>query len=130
MRENPLILIADDDPGFQEIISAKLKSNGFLVAEAHDGKEAVDKAVNLHPEMIIMDINMPGSSGTEAVLDIVKNPETKDVKIIFFTSMEDPWPAFKKKSPNVAKELGAVDFFNKSDDLDGIVAKIKELLSK
>ena len=130
MRNAPLILIADDELGFLEILGAKLKRNGFLIAEAHDGKEAVEKALNLKPELIVMDINMPNENGTEAVLDIVRNPETKNAKIIFFTSMKDPWPAFKKDSPQVAKELGAAEFLNKSEDLDKIVEKVKNLLKK
>ncbi len=116
MRDAPLILIADDDAGFQEIVSTKLKRSGFLVAEAHDGKEAVEKTKNLKPDLILMDLNMPGESGTEAVLDIKKDPETKDVKIVFLTSQADPWPALKTDAPHVAHAIGAADFINKSED--------------
>ncbi len=128
MRTAPLILVVDDDPGFQEIIASKLKRSGFLIAEAHDGLEAIDKAVNLHPDLILMDINMPGENGTEAVLDLVKNPETKDVKIAFLTSQADPWPAAKGGAEGLAKELGARQFINKSEDLDEIASKVKEIL--
>jgi len=130
MRDSSLILIADDDQGFQEILGAKLKRNGFLVSEAHDGKQAVEKAANLHPDLIIMDINMPNESGTEAVLDVKNNPETKDIKIVFFTGAKDPWPAFKDKNPEGAKAVGADDFINKSEDLDKIMEKIKLFLKK
>jgi CheY-like chemotaxis protein len=51
MRNIPLILVADDDVGFQEILATKLKRNGFLVAEAHDGAETVEKAKNLLPDL-------------------------------------------------------------------------------
>ncbi|MEK7554977.1 MAG: response regulator [Patescibacteria group bacterium] len=129
MRSSPLILVVDDDPGFQEIISSKLKRSSFLVAEAHDGKEAVDKAVNLHPDLILMDINMPGENGTEAVLDLEANPETKDIKIVFLTSQENPWPAAKGGAEGLAKELGARKFINKSEDLDEIASKVKEILN-
>lgn len=131
MRSNPLILIADDDLGFLEIVCTALKRNGFLVAEAHDGTEAVQKAVNLHPDLILMDINMPGEGGTEAILDLKKNPESKDIKVIFLTSETEPWPAFKKgkdEASEVAKELGATEFLNKTKDLDKIIEKVKESL--
>lgn len=128
MHNPPLILIADDSPDFQEIVSAKLKASGFWVAIAKDGKEAVERATTLHPDLIIMDINMPNENGTEAVLDITRNPDTKDIKIVFFTSLIDPWPAIKGKNEKLAEELGAAQFLNKSEDLDAMVKKIKELL--
>ncbi len=132
MRTAPLILIADDDPGFQEIITSKLKRSGFLVAEAHDGAEAVEKAVNLHPDLILMDINMPGETGTEAVLDVLKREETKDIKIAFLTNQAEPWPGVKgkEKDEEVAKELGAAAFISKSEDLDLIAEKVREILKK
>jgi len=128
MRPSPLILVADDDAGFQEIIASKLKRSGYLIAEAHDGKEAVEKAANLHPELILMDINMPGENGTEAVLDLLKDPETKDIKIAFLTSQADPWPALKGETEKAARELGASAFINKGEDLDLIADKVKEIL--
>jgi two-component system sensor histidine kinase/response regulator len=128
MHNPPVILVADDDVGFQEIVGTKLKRNGFLVAEAHDGAEAVEKAELLHPDLILMDINMPGESGTEAVLDLVQNTETKNVKVVFLTNQADPWPAVKGEVAKIAKELGATDFINKSDDLDEIAEKVKGFL--
>ncbi len=135
MRNSPLILIVDDDPGFLEIVSTKMKRNGFLVAEAHDGKEAIEKAVNLKPDLILMDVNMPNENGTEAVIDILENPETKNIKVAFLTNQSEPWPAFKGKeikgeAAEVAKELGAVDFFNKTDDIDKTTERVKEILKK
>ncbi len=130
MRNQPLVLITDDDVGFQEIVGTKLKRSGFLVAEAHDGREAVEKATNLHPDLVLMDVNMPGENGTEATLDLIGNPETKDIKIVFLTSQADPWPAFKTAAPKVAAELGAADFINKSEDLDRIVEKVRGFLEK
>ena len=129
MHNPPVILVADDDAGFQEIVGTKLKRNGFLIAEAHDGAETVEKATNLHPDLILMDINMPGESGTEAVLDLMQNPETKNLKVVFLTSQADPWPAVKAETKKVAHELGATDFINKTEDLDVIVEKVKEYLA-
>ncbi len=131
MRSQPLILIADDDPGFQEIIGAKLKRNGYLIAEALDGREAVEKAGNLHPDLILMDIDMPGETGTEAVLDLKKNPETKDIQVVFLTGLNEPWPAVNpEQNEKLAKELGALQFLSKTEDLDIITEKIKTLLKQ
>lgn len=128
MHTPPLILIADDSPDFQEIISEKLKASGFSVSIARDGKEAVERAATLHPDLVIMDINMPNENGTEAVLDIKRNPDAGDTKIVFFTSLDDPWPAIKGSNEALAKELGAAEFIKKSEDLNEIVGEIKRIL--
>ena len=126
-RETPLILLADDDKDFKEIISAKLLAEGFEIAEAANGAEAITKAKSLIPDLVVMDIQMPDVNGTEAVVDIKKDPATKDVKIVFFSSMNHPWPGVKNSNPEFAKALGAVTFLQKGQDLDSIVKKLKEL---
>jgi CheY-like chemotaxis protein len=129
MREHPLILIADDDPDFKEILSAKLLASQFEIAEASDGAEAIVKAKSLVPDLIIMDIQMPNVNGTEAVLELKHSPETKNIKIVFFSSLIYPWPGVKSENPTFAQELGAVTFLKKSDDLDLIVSTVKGLLT-
>jgi len=129
MRSTPLILIADDEPGFQEIIASKLKRNGFLIAEAHSGSEAVEKAANLRPDLILMDVNMPGENGTEAVLDLLKNPDTKDIKIVFLTTMNEPWPGVKSDVQKFAHEIGAAGYINKTEDLEIIAEKVRAALN-
>ncbi len=128
MRNPPLILIADDDPSFREIIATKLKTSGFWVAEAVDGKEAFEKVGSLLPDLLIIDIQMPNENGTEAVLDIKRNQETAATKIIFLTSMENPWPGIKADADSFAKELGAARYINKTEDLDKALVTIKEVL--
>lgn len=129
MREHPLILIADDDPDFKEILSAKLLASQFEIAEANDGAEAITKAKSLVPDLIIMDIQMPNVNGTEAVLEIRQTPELKNTKIVFFSSLIYPWPGIKSENPQFAQELGAVTFLKKSDDLDLIISTVKGLLA-
>src|SRR5574338_692235 len=120
MKNPPLILIADDDADFKEILSAKLLASGFQIAEAKDGQEAIQKAKSLIPDLVIMDIQMPNVNGTEAVLEIKSTPETKDIKIVFFSNLLYPWPGVKKENDKFASELGAGTFLKKSDELDAI----------
>lgn len=128
MDHPPLILIADDEAEFREIISAKLTDKGYWVAEAKDGKEAVAKARALHPACILMDINMPNENGTEAVLDITQDPDLKNIPIAFFTSSKDPWPGLKRDHPEAAHILGASEFIEKSRDIDDVYAVIERLI--
>jgi len=126
----PLILIADDDKDFLEILSAKLLAAGYEIAEAHNGQEAIDKAKSLTPTLIIMDIKMPGVNGTEAVLELKNGEATKNIKIVFFSNLVYPWPGAKQGNEGFASELGAVTFLKKSDDLDQVISKIQELAPK
>lgn len=127
MKQQPLILIADDDIDFREIVLTKLEENGFAVDTATNGKEAVEKAKTLSPDLVLMDIKMPGENGTEAVIDLKNNQLFKNLKIIFFSSLDIPWPGVKDEE-KLAKELGAITFFKKATDLDELVKKIKEVL--
>ena len=103
MKKPPLVLIADDDRDFMEILSAKLLAEKYEIAEARNGQEAIDKAKSLIPDLVIMDIKMPDVNGTEAVLEIKSTPETKDIKIIFFSNLVYPWPGVKTENEKFTK---------------------------
>lgn len=128
MREKPLILLVDDENNFLEIIGTKLKTSGFDVETAHSGDEAIRKSTEIMPDLILMDIHMPGMTGTDAALTIKQNDKTKDIKIAFLTSLNDPWPGLAGDRAEASKEMGMADFLKKDDDLDKIVAKVRMLL--
>ena len=129
MRTKPLILVADDDKDLREVVRTKLEMSGFEIEEAEDGNEALEKAKKLLPDLALLDIKMPGGpSGAEVALRFKEMPETKDIKILFLSGMEDPWPAFAGTKEEVSKELGAIDFFVKSKDFSELVKKIEGIL--
>jgi CheY-like chemotaxis protein len=130
MTEKPLILIVDDEPDLLEIMHLKLESVGYHPIVAHNAAEAVDAAKKLHPDLILMDIHMPGESGTDAALEIKQNPETKDIRIAFLSSLQHPWPTTASRRNALAKELGMDDYIDKTLDLDGIVKKMEEILAR
>lgn len=130
MREKPLILLVDDEENFLEIMSAKLDASGFETARAHNETEALEQAERLLPDMILMDIHMPGATGTDAALAIKQNPKLQGMKIAFLTSLKDPWPAIKGERDKVSQELGMEDFFEKTEDLDTLVDKVRAVLMR
>ncbi len=127
-RQKPLILIVDDEEGFLEVFSIKLNASGFEVVAARNGKEGIGQAEKLLPDLILMDIHMPGGTGTDAALFLKQNPKTKDLKIAFLTNMKDPWPAVNGDKKKLTQALGMEDFLEKTDDLETLVMKIKEIL--
>jgi two-component system alkaline phosphatase synthesis response regulator PhoP len=130
MHNPALILLVDDEKDLLEIASIKLQASGYAVATAYNAREAIDAATKLHPDLILMDIRMPGESGTDAALEIKQTPELKDTKIVFLSSLKDPWPAVGGERDNLAKELGMDDFIDKTGDLNVMVAKVKEVLAR
>lgn len=129
MREKPLVLVVDDDENFLEIITAKLKGE-MDVAVAKNGAEGIKQAEKLLPDLILMDIRMPGATGTDAALAIKQNPKLEGIKIAFLTSLENPWPAITADHKEVSKELGMEDYIQKSEDLDVIMGDVRKLLSE
>jgi len=130
MREKPLILIVDDDNDFREVVVTKLRENAFDIVEARDGDEGVQKAKETVPDLILMDVKMPKMDGIQALVQLKKDPATKDCKIVFLTAFGDPSPLAYKNDQRFAREMGADDYVVKSEDLSVIVEKVRAVLKR
>ncbi len=103
----PLILVVEDDARAQALLQHTLLSNGFSVAVAHSGEEALTKAKTLHPAAVTLDVILPGIDGW-AVLELLKtDAQTRDVPVAVVTVTDDRRRAYA---------LGATDFFVKPVD--------------
>jgi CheY-like chemotaxis protein len=128
-RERPLILVADDDNNFREVVATKLKASGFDVEAVKSGTEALAKAKETQPDLALLDIMMPpGPAGTEVALQMEEMPETQATKILFLSGQDDPFPGMSGERPSVSRELGAEDFVMKTESLDVLVAKVRKAL--
>ncbi len=131
MRSKPLILVVDDEENFREIFSAKIGAAGFDVQVAKNEAEAITKSKELMPDLILMDIYMPpGPTGTDIALNIHQNPETNQLKIVFLTNLKEPWPAIQGDHQKISQELGMEDFLEKTGNLDDLIKKVNEILSR
>jgi CheY-like chemotaxis protein len=128
MPDQPLILIVDDEPAFREIFSAKLGADGFRTETAENGQIGVEKAKQLKPNLILMDVKMPVMDGPSAVLKLREDPETKDIKVAFLTSLGDPRMEMQEINRKFSEDFGAQGYLKKTDDLDTLNEKIKEFL--
>lgn len=79
------VLVVDDNPTMIEIVKMALESD-YNVESASDGKEGVDKAKKLKPDVIIMDVMMPNISGIEMLKILLSDEETRDIPVIVFTA--------------------------------------------
>jgi two-component system, OmpR family, alkaline phosphatase synthesis response regulator PhoP len=87
MADNKKILLVDDDPDFMEAVKTILESANYDVTEAYDGEECMEKVGVVKPDLIVLDVMMPGKSGYE-VCDLLKDDEaTEEIPVILLTAV-------------------------------------------
>src|SRR6266404_8091486 len=85
--ERPTILIADDTPANFGVVVDSLMDRGFRVLVALDGAEALERALFSQPDLILLDVKMPGIDGFETCRRLKMNEQTRDISVIFMTSL-------------------------------------------
>ena len=126
--EHKIVLMVDEDHDFSSIIETKLKSKGFDVRLAYAPEVGMKMVKDLHPSLVLLDINLPGMNGIDFLAELKKDENMKDVKVAFFSSLVNPWTNFMDVK-EASKELGAVTFIDKAVDLDALVAQVGELIA-
>lgn len=106
-KEKPVILVADDDEMQRFLISETLESEGFTVHAVDDGIAAIEACKALHPDVLLLDVVMPGMNGYDACSAIRKLPHGEQLPIVMVTGQEDI------TSIAQAYEAGATDFIAK-----------------
>lgn len=115
------ILIVDDSPTERHFISELLARNSFQVFTLESGEEAVARVAELMPDLILMDVVMPGMNGFQATRTITRNEATKHIPIIMCTSKH------QETDMVWAKRQGAVEYVVKPIDTHELLRKIAEL---
>lgn len=118
------ILIADDEPDILEIIRYNLEKEGYEVLTAKDGNEAIDKAKEFYPDLIILDIMMPRKNGVEVCQILRTQPSFQDTLIIFLTAMSDESSQIK------GLETGADDYISKPISPKVLVSRVNALFRR
>jgi len=122
------ILIVDDEAAFRDIFGVKLKAAGYEIATAENGVEGLKKLRELKPDLMMLDMQMPQMNGAETLEKIKTDPNLSGVKVVFLTNYSDPDSGAIVNDQKFAKEVGALDYIKKTDDLDSIVLKVKKIL--
>jgi len=127
-EKKPLILVVDDEANFREIFSTKLTMAGFRTEMAENGKQAIEKARRDRPDIVLMDVKMPEMDGIEAFMRLKEDADTDSIKVLFLTNLGDPRADIQEINRRLSKEMGAVGYFKKTDDLDLLIERIKNLV--
>ncbi|MEN9669618.1 MAG: hypothetical protein RLZZ386_1525 [Planctomycetota bacterium] len=122
MNETTNILIVDDNAANRDTLEALLTSLGHELRFAQSGEEALKKAIALPPDLILLDVNMPGMDGFEVCEKLRADSKLASVPIVITTSLDD------KKSKMRGIEVGADDFITKPIDGMEIRARVKMIL--
>jgi two-component system, OmpR family, alkaline phosphatase synthesis response regulator PhoP len=124
MSTEKKILIADDEPDILEILQYNLHAEGFEVTTAKNGNEAIEKAKRILPDLIILDIMMPGKTGMEVCNTLRSLPVFKNTLIIFLTALSDEGTEIK------GLETGADDYLTKPVSPKVLVSKVNALFRR
>ena len=118
------ILIADDEPDILEIVSYNLGKEGYEIYTAKDGNEAIERAKQLHPDLIILDIMMPKKTGVEVCAILRSQPIFQDTLIIFLTALSDEASQIK------GLETGADDYVSKPISPKVLISRVNALFRR
>ena len=117
-EDGPLVLVVEDDLPTVEILTIHLTQDGYKVAHAYDGVEAIAKAKELKPFVITLDIMLPKKDGWEVLQALKSDPETRDIPVIIHSIIENKDLAFA---------LGATDYMVKPVDKTILLEKLSGL---
>lgn len=126
--EHQIVLMVDEDHEFSSIIETKLKGEGFDVRPAYAPEVGLKMVEELHPSLILLDINLPGMTGIDFLVELKKSVDLKTVKVAFLSAMINPWSDLAEIN-EVVRKLGAVAYIGKETDLDEVVARVREIIA-
>lgn len=117
------ILIVDDDPNSRDIVQTFLESRGYQVATAEDGQEALAMLEELKPELVLLDVMMPGMDGWEVARVIKNHPDFGRTRVVMLTARSD----FSDKTEGL--RAGADDYIVKPIRLEELAERVEKNLA-
>jgi type IV pilus assembly protein PilB len=120
----PLVLIADDDPAMRVLVTTIMKTQGFEVAEAVDGLDALDQAQRLSPSILLLDMDMPRLDGFGVLEALRRRLAGRAVPVVVVTVHDDPATEAR------CIELGAEDYLTKPIQPSSLVVRVRAVLRR
>lgn len=118
------ILVIDDERDILDLVEYNLKQNGYKVSCIATGEEALDEAINFKPDLILLDLMLPGVDGFDVCRDLKTQPETREIPVIMLTAKSEDIDVV------TGLELGADDYITKPFSPRVLVARVRAILRK
>jgi DNA-binding response OmpR family regulator len=118
------VLIVDDDPTVHKLITKKLSSEAYQVQSVFDAPSALSEVDRVKPDLVILDLMMPRTSGIEVCKAIKENQKTRDVMVLILSAKESQDDRIR------GLQLGADDYISKPFHLAALTRKIEYMLAK
>lgn len=121
---DPLILVAEDERDIRELIVITLQLGGFNVVQVPNGEEAVKKALEIEPDLILMDVRMPKMTGYEACKVLKAKESTRNIPVVFLSAKG------QEAEVSTGLELGAEEYVLKPFAPDELSDRVNKILIK
>jgi two-component system, cell cycle response regulator DivK len=123
MAQKQKILIVEDNSDCRELLALVLRRSGYEIAEAATGLAAIEQAAATHPDLILMDLGLPGITGDEATARLKADPATKDIPVIVNTAFH------KGTLVDRAIAVGAAEILHKPISFEALREVVRRYLS-
>lgn len=123
IQENDVVLVIDDDQTNIEIIIESLKAAGLTIISARNGEMGIKRAIFSHPNLILLDVMMPGVDGFETCRRLKSEPTTRNIPILFMTALND------EDSKVQGFDVGGVDYITKPVGQREVLARVQTHLN-
>ena len=117
------ILVVDDEESLRELVSTVLQEAGYDVAVAIDGKDCLERLGKMRPDLILLDMMMPGMSGREVCERIRKDPKISGLKVAFLTVAK-----FSETGKDTLSRMKVLDYITKPFDNDDLVKRVRRII--
>lgn len=122
----PRILSIEDDVDLQQVFAYVLTKNGWDVTYAYDGKDGLEKAAELKPGLILLDMMLPGLNGIEVIKSLKATEATRSIPVVVMTA----YPGDEQFLKASVMAMGAVEYLAKPVHIDSLVEMVARLLPR
>jgi two-component system alkaline phosphatase synthesis response regulator PhoP len=123
------VLVVDDEPDVVDMLRMMLENASYEVVSAYDGKEGIEKAKEQKPDIIVLDLMMPGMDGFEACKEMKSDPDLKDIPVLVLTAISRHF-SDTKYARSMGLELVSDDYIDKPVDPNVLLSRIAALMGK
>lgn len=122
--KSKVVLVVDDEADVLELVRYNLEKNGYRVITAVTGEEAVKKAMSALPNLVVLDLMLPGIDGLEVCKQLKSNPKTENIPVVMLTAKGE------ESDVVVGLEVGADDYITKPFSPKVLIARVRRILHR